>query len=478
MKIRTRLFLCYFFIVAAGFYYLVDWILDDLRPRYLESVEESLVDTANILSSIFTQTMGDGSDPAESFRSVFEDVKKRQISARIYEFEKTIVDLRVYVTDSDGIVVFDSEDGRDEGSDYSNWNDVYLTLAGKYGARATRTDPEDPSTAILHVAAPLRSGGKTVGVLTVCKPLLSGNLLIRSAQQKIIIAGIAAGLSVLLLGLVTSTWITRPIEKLTQYAMAVRDGKRTGLPDLGKSEIGVMGKALDEMREALEGKEYVEQYIQTLTHGLKGPLSAIRGAVELLQEDLEPERRSRFLKNVDVETERIQRIADRLLLLASLETRKGLRDVEDLDLVHLVGEVIESFEAHAPSKEIKLLSSTGENHIVRGERFLLYHALNNLIQNAVEFTSENGAIEMMVTESDMIEMTVQDDGSGIPEYALDRVFERFYSLQRPDTGRKSSGLGLGFVREVAELHGGMVSVENRPEGGVKASFRLPKCSNS
>ncbi len=474
MRIRTRLFLCYFIIVAAGFYYLVDWILDDLRPRYLESVEESLVDTANILSSIFTDVLAEGTEPAEAFRHTFEDVKKRRFSARIYEFEKTHVDLRVYATDSEGIVVFDSDDGRDEGADYSQWNDVYRTLAGEYGARATRTDPEDPSTTILYVAAPLRSGENTVGVLTVCKPLLSGNLLIRGAQQKIIIVGIAAGLSVLLLGLVTSTWITRPIEKLTQYAMAVRDGKRIGLPDLGNSEIGVMGKALDEMREALEGKEYVEQYIQTLTHGLKGPLSAIRGAVELLQEDMGPERRGRFLRNVEVETARLQRIADRLLLLASLESRKGLRDVEDIDLVRLIGELIESSAVHVSSRKIDLTSSPEKAYLVRGERFLLYHALHNLIQNATEFTSEEGAIEIAITESDMIDISVMDDGPGIPEYALDRVFERFYSLQRPDTGRKSSGLGLSFAREVAELHGGTVSVQNRPEGGVKASFRLPQ----
>ena len=96
-----------------------------------------------------------------------------------------------------------------------------------------------------------------------------------------------------LLGYLASRWITVPITRLTNYANGVREGRREPLPQLGKNEIGEMGHAFEGMREALEGKRYVEQYIQNLTHEIKSPLSAIKGAAELLAEPMEERQRAK-----------------------------------------------------------------------------------------------------------------------------------------------------------------------------------------
>jgi two-component system sensor histidine kinase CreC len=110
----------------------------------------------------------------------------------------------------------------------------------------------------------------------------------------------------------------------------------------------------------------------------------------------------------------------------------------------------------------------------RGERFLLVQAVTNLLQNALEFTPEGGMIEMRLeTAVGEARIVIEDTGPGVPDYAVERIFERFYSLARPDTGRKSTGLGLSFVREIAVLHGGEAGVANRPEGGARATLRLP-----
>lgn len=472
MSIRTRVLTCLLAAIAAGFCYLVDWVVDDIRPRYLESMEESLVDTAHILAAMIEEGAASHGIDRDLLKSAFEKVRSARISARIFDLDKTTINTRVYVTDAAGIVLFDSE-GKDEGRDFSRWNDVYLTLRGKYGARATRADPDDASTATLYVAAPLTIGGRIAGVVTVSKPVVSASLFIDSARRKIIAAATWAGLAVAALGIITSVWITRPIKKLTAYAQAVRDGKRVSLPALGRSEIGVMGKALEEMREALEGKEYVENYVQTLTHELKGPLSAIRGAAELMQEEMPREQRERFLRNVQTETARIQKIVDRLLFLSSLEKRRGLRDVDDVDLAELLREVAESLAPCLAAKRITL-SIEGANAVrLRGERFLLRHAVANLLQNAVDFAPAGSGIEMSARALEgAVEVEVADRGPGIPSYALDRVFEPFYSLQRPGSGEKSSGLGLTFVRTVAELHGGSAAIENREGGGARATLRL------
>lgn len=474
MSLRARILLGFVVIIGAGFYYLVDWILDDLRPRYLEAVEESLVDTATVLASLLSAGAGDGTIPVEDLRAGLVDASRRRFEARIYDLLKTRVDVRVYVTDDRGIVRFDSDGGRDEGKDYSRWNDVHLTLRGRYGARATREDPGDPASSVLYVAAPVRAQGRTIGVLSVGKPTDTVHLFIGAARRKIVVAGTVAAGAVLILGAALTFWLTRPIQTLTRYAQAIRDGVRVARPRLGRNEIGRMGEALEEMRQALERKDEVEHAVQVLTHELKGPLSAIRGAAELLAEEMPPERRARFLENIRTEAGRIQQIVDRLLLVASLEAREGLRDAAAVDLAAVATEAADRHAPAAGAKRIVFVRRLDAPVHVTGERDLLLQAVFNLLQNAVEFTPEGGTIALAAAvEGDRAALTVTDSGPGVPDYALGRVFEKFFSLARPDTGRKSSGLGLSVVREVAHLHGGEATLENRPEGGAKATLRLP-----
>jgi two-component system sensor histidine kinase CreC len=109
---------------------------------------------------------------------------------------------------------------------------------------------------------------------------------------------------------------------------------------------------------------------------------------------------------------------------------------------------------------------------VAGDRELLAQALGNLLDNAIDFTPTGGVVTLRASnEGGAWVLSVSDSGSGIPEYALARVFERFYSLPR-ENGQKSSGLGLAFVREVARLHHGEIVVSNREQGGCEARLTL------
>ena len=474
MKIRTRLFIAFLILVGLGFYKLTDWIVDDLRPRYLETMEESMIDTATILSSFVEQEAMDGGIRVDDLRAAFDSARRKRFSARIYQVTKTRLKMRVYATDNKGIVIFDSDDGRDEGKNYAHWNDVVRTMRGEYGARTTRTDPDDARTSVLHVASPITIDGNIVGVLTVCKPADSVTLFLMMAKKKIIFAGIIAAFVVVLLGMIISSWITSPIQKLTAHAKAVRDGQRAPAPNLGRSEIGQLGNAFEEMRDALEGKQYAENYVQTLTHEMKSPLSAIRGAAELLEEDMPDEQRKQFLDNIRAESSRIQDLVDRLLRLSALEKRKGLRDVEEFDLALLTRESVESLNPILSAKQISILIQQNRPIQMTGEKFLIRQSISNLLQNAIDFSPAGGDITVCIERTgDMIRFIVSDAGPGIPDYALAKVFDRFYSLRRPDTGKKSSGLGLTFVREVATLHGGDVQLQNLPDGGTVATLSLP-----
>lgn len=460
-------------LFGLGLYQIIDWILDDVRPHYLETMEESMVDMATLLAShVSTQVSGDRI-PVQDLRAAFDAAKKRHFSARIYEVTKTQINIRVYVTDRNGTVVFDSDGGKDEGQDYSRWNDVRLTLQGKYGARASRSDPNDPMTSLLCVASPIKVNDEIVGALAVCKPTESVRLFMELARRDVVILGVVAGAALVLIAVVTTSWITWPIEKLTRYVRAIRDGKRVAPPRLGRSEIGALGTAFEEMRVALEGKQYVEDYVQTLTHQMKSPLSAIRGAAELLEEDMAPEQRRQFTENIRSESARIQDLVDRMLQLSALENRRQLQDVEAVNMPEFLAEIVEGMQPVFAGKHLTVRLTDAAPVTVICERFLVRQALTNLLQNAVDFSKDGGAISVSAsTNDDHVQIVIEDDGCGVPEYALDKVFDRFYSLLRPDTGKKSSGLGLAFVREVAALHGGLAKLENRPEGGAKATLSL------
>lgn len=475
MTIRTRIFLVYLLIVGGGFYYLVNRSLAELRPRYLESMEESLVDTANLLANVIGVTAADGRIDAARVRDAIDGAFHRRFDALVYTLKKERVDVRVYVTDVAGRVLYDSDGGRDEGMDYSGWIDVSRTLRGLYGARATRTDPEDENTLVLYVAAPITAEGgeRTIGVLTVGKPTASINELVAAARRRVALAGLAGGGLIVFVGVLFSAWIATPIARLTAYARAVRDGRPATLPRLAGREVGELRQAFEEMRAALEGKAYVERYVQTLTHEIKSPLSAIRGAAELLAENPPAAERDRFLANIRTEAGRVQRIVEQMLQLASIEARKARADTTTFDLAVAAHETADAAQAVAQARGVTLHVDAAPA-LVRGDRLLLGQAISNLLQNALEFTSAGGRIELhLTTGADAVRLTIDDTGAGIPDYALPRIFERFYSLPRPGSGVKSTGLGLSLVREIAHQHEGEIFVANRPDGGVRAELRLP-----
>jgi two-component system sensor histidine kinase CreC len=474
VKLGTRIFLAFLLVFAICFYYPVDRIVKDLRLFFLESVEDPLVDQANILAAFVGSEMEAGRFDPEALRGVLGRIEALPLSARIYDFTKTTVDVHMYITDGEGRVLFDSRDRENEGTDYTRWRDVSLTLQGQYGARTTRLDPDDPASSVLYVAAPVIVHGKTAGVLTVAKPTANINAFLEGARPRVLRVWSVSAVLAVLLAFFVSWWITRPVQWLTRYANDVRDGKRVDLPRLGGGELGEMGRAIEKMKETLEGRKYVEEYIQTLTHEIKSPLSAIRGGAELLGEEMPRERRDRFLANIRGEAGRIQDIVDRMLELSELETKKVLRNVETLSPAALAASVLEGGEGRVSQKKIQARLNVLQDVPVRGDRFLLRQALSNLLQNAVDFSPEGGRIDITVkSDGRAVFLSVEDEGPGIPAYAMEKVFDKFFSLHRPDTGRKSTGLGLNFVKEVASLHRGRVRLENREGRGLRAVMILP-----
>ncbi len=474
MKLGIRIFGCYLVIFCICFAVPVGWILDTLRVRYLEGVEDPLVDQAHILAGIVGRMMADDRFDPVRFYETFDAVYRRPLDARIYHLTKTAVDPVVTITDDQGTVIFHSRDPGQIGMDYSGWRDVDLTLEGAYGARTTLADPADPTSSMLVVAAPIMVDGRIAGVLSVAKPTTTINSFLKHAKPRIIqVVGLSA-LMAIVLGYLVALWITRPIQRMTDYAHAVSEGRPAVFPRLDRTEIGTMGRALQKMQTSLEGKAYVERYVQQLTHELKSPLSAIRASAELLEEEVPPERRRRFLTHIRTEAGRIRDIVERMLTLSALENQPRLARRETIGLADLVRDVVESKQAMLMARQIAVTVDIAETARIVGDAFWLRQAVANLVQNAIDFSRPGGDVAIHATSGDhLLQLRIEDSGTTIPAYALEKVFDKFYSLKRPDSGRKSTGLGLNLARQVARLHGGDITLQNRTSGGVRAVLTLP-----
>jgi two-component system sensor histidine kinase CreC len=228
------------------------------------------------------------------------------------------------------------------------------------------------------------------------------------------------------------------------------------------------------MRERLDGKEYVEEYVHALTHEIKSPVAAIQGAAELLAEEVPSQERQRFAGNILEQADRIRLIVDRLLELAKIEHLHSLSSNVAVDVAGLVRQQIHELADRLASRELRC-EIQGTAPAVHGDPFLIEQALRNLLENAIDFSPRGGEIRVILSESaDHCQVEVRDSGPGIPDYAMNRIFERFYSLPRPDSGKKSTGLGLALVREVAKLHRGEIRLENAAEIGVVAHLSIAR----
>ena len=469
MRIGMRLLLGYFLIVAIAAWFVLTIFVQEIKPGVRRATEGTLIDTATLLAQVAREDLIAGDPQHGRLAQAFTGLNQRPINANLGGIRKVRNEYRVYLTDARGRVLFDSS-GEGTGKDYSRWNDVWLTLRGQYGARSTLLDPDDPSSSVMYVAAPVVADGQIIGVLSVGKPNSAMAPVIRRSERRILWAGGALLGIALLIGAAMVVWINREIGKLSRYADSVTEESASPLPQVGSSELRKLALALNGMRLRLEGKNAIEQYVYALTHELKSPLAAIRGAAEILREAPSAEVAIRFSDNILAQSARMQTLVETLLRQARLENRDAIAR-EPVDVEALVERIVDARSVALAAKQIALIRQTTPG-IIEGDAPLLEQALGNLLDNAIDFTPPGGRIVVSAQqEADCVRLIIEDTGSGIPEFAQSRIFERFYSLPR-DNGQRSSGLGLSFVQEVARLHEGDIALGNRPEGGARAVLTL------
>jgi two-component system, OmpR family, sensor histidine kinase ChvG len=339
--------------------------------------------------------------------------------------------------------------------------EVRAALAGRPDA-ATRIRQSDPSV-LLFLAEPLREGGVVRGVVYVTRstqPVLYELYRIRRGLLQVLMVALA--LTVMLsVGLAWT--ISRPISRLARAARRIARGEReVEVPLAGSGEIRELAEAFRIMTKRLDDRlRYISEFSADVAHEFKSPLTSIRGAAELLGEGAadDPAARERFLRNIQLDAERMDRLVSRLLELGRIEASK--EPMEDVDLAEVVGRVVE--RTHSAEQPVV---SRGEALRLRGRAADLERALLNLVENALRFSPPGEPVTIAVEATPReVAIVVSDRGPGIPEAHRARIFERFFTT---DAERSGTGLGLAIVTTVAEAHGGRIELVE----GEGAVFRL------
>ena len=441
---RNRIFIGILVAYALGVGFLMYRQLADIDPRYRESAEESLVETAQLLAALIEHARADGA--CASTRSSRYSAPSTHAASRPTSTasRRPGSSCAPTVVDRWGKVVFDSR-GRRRSAPTTRAGTTSPGAARPYGARTTPDIEGDPRTSVMYVAAPIHEspagGGAIVGAVSVGKPVQSFGQFVEAARSKTLQLGATSVVAVLLLVVILSVWLVRPFGVIADYVRYVRAERTFSLPRLGRRALGAIGAAYDEMRDALAGRNYVADYVQTLTHEVKGPLSAIRGAAELLQEPMAEADRARFVANIARETQRIQELVDRMIELTALESRQEPRPrraggarapwsprsvasaapaarraacdvvVEPAPTTPASRATPSCSSAPSPTcrQRARLLAAGGTRH-GRGRR-----------------------------PRAQLRIVVRDHGPGIPDYAEDKVFEKFIRWRGRRRRRRAPG---------------------------------------
>lgn len=337
-----------------------------------------------------------------------------------------------------------------------------------FGAGRNRTDPQ------LTVSLYAPGTGEEFRILFDRTAITLLNILRMPATQVgvVTLAIIMAAVTALLLAKSFSSPIVR-LQRATRALAAGALESRVGKPfDQRKDELGTLARDFDAMAEQIQALiTDKEVLLRDVSHELRSPLARIRVALALAERKADGSARQ-DLERIDQETERLDQLVGQILTLARLRSSRLEQDV-DVDLKQLVSEVVA--DARFEQADAGIEFEAGAAPTIQGNPGELASAVENVLRNALLHSGPNAEVEVRVERSGPeVVITVADNGPGVPEQDLQRLFEPFYCVD-PSRDHKQSGYGLGLAiaARIVERHGGKVEADNRPGGGLTVSFRLP-----
>ena len=363
------------------------------------------------------------------------------------------------------------------------------------GERASVVRLNPSGETIVSVAVPIQRQRAVRGVLLLSTQGGDIDAIIASERFALLQVFMVAAAVMIVLSLLLANAIAGPVSRLAEAAERVRRGikSRQEIPDFtGRAdEIGHLSGALRDMTEALYDRiEAIESFAADVAHELKNPLTSLRSAVETLPVARTDESRARLLDIIQHDVRRLDRLISDISDASRLDAELARSEAGPVDMAKLIEAVVSiandvrrpddapiALDVKRPGRRLAFLAGAGggqtgsltqggekagRDFVVIGHDSRLGQVVRNLLDNARSFSPPGAPVRVVLErDAEQVRLTVEDDGPGIPEHALERIFERFYT-DRPEQGfGQNSGLGLSISRQIVSAHRGAIRAENR-----------------
>lgn len=272
--------------------------------------------------------------------------------------------------------------------------------------------------------------------------------------------------------------IFRPIEQINEATKKVALGEYDiELESKREDEIGELTNNFNKMTHGLKSTENLQkEFINNVSHEIKTPVSSIEGFAKFLKDkNLTQEEREEYANIIIEEAKRLENLTGKILKLSKLNNQEIITNKQEIEIAEQIRKAISLLEPKWSKKDIKINVSL-EEKIFLGDEDLIFQVWVNIIDNAIKFSNEGGSIDIKVYEKDgNINVEIKDRGIGMKEEELEKVYDRFYQIDRSHS-KEGSGLGLAIVKRIVELSEGKIEIKSKENKGTTVIVKLPVTS--
>ena len=406
--------------------------------------------------------------------SGLDQLTEENVAAAMAVVEETGLS-RILVTDSSGRVLYDTRETGGAVGDYVLYAEIVQALMGNDAFTCVYKNGAFRSRA----TSPVLYQNQIIGSVYAYEYDTEQAALISGLQDNLLRLSAVIAVVVLALSLILSRALTIKISELLTAIRKVREGAYSHRAEIhGRDEIAQIGEEFNSLTDRLQVTENARRrFVSDASHELKTPLAAIRLLTDsILQTDnIDPETTREFVMDIGQEAERLSRITEDLLRLTRLDSGV-LEPPVVVDVLPVLEQVMRMMSLIAQEKGVDLTYDAAEGCTVLATKDENHQVIYNLTDNAVKYSSAGGFVQVSLgAEGSQVVLTVADNGAGIPEADLPRIFERFYRVDKARSrAAGGTGLGLSIVSDTVKKRGGTVTAANRPEGGAVFTVHWPK----
>ena len=383
---------------------------------------------------------------------------------------------QVVITDGSGVVLYSSNLSVSPVGSCTLYPEIVSALRGNDAFRCSFTG----DAFVSRGAIPVMFGGDITGCVYMVEIDPEQAELLTSIQNNAVRTSMITVLVSLALYIVFGLVVIRKNESLLQSIRRVQDGDYEHRVEVkGKDEFAVLANEFNALTDRLQQTEQIRrQFVSDASHELRTPLAAMRLLSDsILQNDMDQDTIREFVQDISGEADRLTRMTSKLLNLTALDSRQFTpTETEPVNLGECCKKAVRMLGPYAKEMGAEIEQSSEDNCYVMAREDDIFQLVLNLAENGVKYSQTGGQVRLIAySQGSTAVLIVEDNGVGIPENELDRIFQRFYRVDKARSREAGgTGLGLAIVRETAEKFGGSVTAANRPQGGARFTVQFPR----